>query len=187
VGPVPDPLLRKSGSAWNLTWDLCICSEQFWSLWSNRGGLTWRVSAHTCVKLSLCHHCHQLQTATVWTTSWSVQILVVSSKVNICNLFWLFCTTWLLWPWKISFSGSGIWPVWTQLWIQPKHFHSVYILYYMLHKLHLISDYSRIIFSLHWPVLMEHKHVTDFYSGILFFKPELFYDFHYKKWLCILS
>jgi hypothetical protein len=29
------------------------------------------------------HHCQQLQTATVLTTSWPVQILVVSSEVNV--------------------------------------------------------------------------------------------------------
>jgi hypothetical protein len=33
VDPVPDPLLlRKSGSAENRTWDLCICSQKLWPL-----------------------------------------------------------------------------------------------------------------------------------------------------------
>jgi hypothetical protein len=33
VDPVPDPpLLRKSGSARNRTWDLQICSQELWSL-----------------------------------------------------------------------------------------------------------------------------------------------------------
>jgi len=38
VHPVPDPLpLRKSGSAWNRTRDLCICSQKPWPL-DHRGG-----------------------------------------------------------------------------------------------------------------------------------------------------
>jgi hypothetical protein len=38
VDPVPDPLLlRKSGSAWNLTRDLWICSQELWPL-DHRGG-----------------------------------------------------------------------------------------------------------------------------------------------------
>jgi len=33
VDPVPDPLLlRKSGSAGDRTWDLCICSQKLWPL-----------------------------------------------------------------------------------------------------------------------------------------------------------
>jgi hypothetical protein len=37
VDPVPDPLLlRKSGSAWNRTWDLWICSQE---PTDHRGGL----------------------------------------------------------------------------------------------------------------------------------------------------
>jgi len=43
VHPVPDPLpLRKSGSAGNLTRDLCICSQKPWPL-DHRGSLifTW--------------------------------------------------------------------------------------------------------------------------------------------------
>jgi len=36
--PVPDPLLlRKSGSAWDRTRDLCICSQKLWPI-DNRGG-----------------------------------------------------------------------------------------------------------------------------------------------------
>ena len=39
VYPVPDPLtLRKSGSAGNRTWDLCVCSQKLWLL-DHRGGL----------------------------------------------------------------------------------------------------------------------------------------------------
>jgi hypothetical protein len=38
VDPVPDPLhLRKSGSAGNLTRDLCICIQELWPL-DHRGG-----------------------------------------------------------------------------------------------------------------------------------------------------
>jgi hypothetical protein len=38
VDPVPDPLLsRKSGSAWNRTRDLGICSQKLWPL-DHRGG-----------------------------------------------------------------------------------------------------------------------------------------------------
>jgi hypothetical protein len=33
VDPIPDPLLRKSGSAGNQTWDLWICSQELWSLY----------------------------------------------------------------------------------------------------------------------------------------------------------
>jgi hypothetical protein len=41
VDPVPDPLLlRKSGSAWNRTRDLWICSQELWPL-DHRGGLNW--------------------------------------------------------------------------------------------------------------------------------------------------
>jgi hypothetical protein len=33
VEPVPDPvILRKSGSARNRSWDLCICSQELWPL-----------------------------------------------------------------------------------------------------------------------------------------------------------
>jgi hypothetical protein len=32
VDPVPDPLLHKSGSAGNQTWDLWICSQELWPL-----------------------------------------------------------------------------------------------------------------------------------------------------------
>jgi hypothetical protein len=38
VDPIPDPLLhRKSGSAWNRTRDLRICSQELWPL-DHRGG-----------------------------------------------------------------------------------------------------------------------------------------------------
>ena len=45
VDPVPDPLLlRKSGSAGNRTWDLCICSQKLWPqrrLWMNEWMNEW--------------------------------------------------------------------------------------------------------------------------------------------------
>jgi hypothetical protein len=37
VDPVPDPLLRKSGSAGNRTRNLWICSQELWAL-DHRGG-----------------------------------------------------------------------------------------------------------------------------------------------------
>jgi hypothetical protein len=38
VDPVPDPLLlRKCGSAGNRTRDLCVCSQELWSL-DHKGG-----------------------------------------------------------------------------------------------------------------------------------------------------
>jgi hypothetical protein len=41
VNPVPDPLLLiKSGSAWNQTRDLWICSQELWPL-DHRGGQLW--------------------------------------------------------------------------------------------------------------------------------------------------
>jgi hypothetical protein len=50
VDPVPDPLLlRKSGSAGNLTRDLWICSQKLWSL-DNRGG---QKEMSTNVKLNI--------------------------------------------------------------------------------------------------------------------------------------
>ena len=49
VDPVPDPLLRKSGSAGNRTRDLCICSQKLWPL-DHRGG---RWMSNVCLIVAL--------------------------------------------------------------------------------------------------------------------------------------
>jgi hypothetical protein len=103
-----------------------------------------------------------------------------------CNLFWLFCTTGLLWPRQICFSSSGILSVLTQLLMQQKYPGSVSILYYMFNKLHLRSNYSRFIFSLHWPVLWNANMLQIFILVSCFLSLSSLM-IQYKKWLCILS
>ena len=70
VHPVPDPLpLRKSGSAWNRTLDLCICSQKPWPL-DHRGGLKLIMKPFT------------IWNYTLWT--WSVVFK------HCCYFFWWF-------------------------------------------------------------------------------------------------
>jgi hypothetical protein len=47
VDPVPDPLLRKSGSAGNRTRNLWICNQEHWPL-NQRGGSSWLPPVNVC-------------------------------------------------------------------------------------------------------------------------------------------